>query len=661
MPSSPRGDGPRQSLGNRDRTQGSFGGVGGASGGDSNLTAVITSALDYKKYLDKRKQQIQMQVENAQLALGPERPRDEKMTPRDPMRDGLDQALREPEEREYRPERDTRDRAKAIEQQLERYRRENPEPRPGTADSDGMARGSGARAAQACAHIRGLGRIDHNWTPGREQQRRASGQTEEIHQKSGSTAGSLAGTAAAHAFAYAAAHAQQHQQEDKGKEEEAMDADGPIAKSTGSLNDYAIGKQIGHGAYAQVRFGVHKETGRKVAIKIYEKYKLLDPQRRKSVRREIKLMERLSHPHVITYYDAIDTPKQVYIIMEFLGGGSLHHYLKKRSSRRLEDHRARRLFVQVCHGLKYLHDRHIVHRDIKLENLLMDDHGTVKCIDFGFSTIVPPGKKIKVFCGTPSYMAPEIVGRREYAGPCADIWACGVLLYAMLCGCFPFKGANDRDLYRKITKGIFFIPDFVSSGARSLLNRMLTVDMGKRPTVNDILADPWVSSGGPEDLKGPAQRNHNTSISSAATTAASLSHSHARERDAQREREPVKSASGQEQPSDLSTEHVQQRVQARMAWTRTPDLEREEQRAPSRNAPSRAGSHAPSPAARDTPKGTPTREEKPEFKVEEEAIAKLERLGYSREEIIRQLREESSHLYKLYFRFLKALNAWDTK
>jgi serine/threonine protein kinase len=213
-----------------------------------------------------------------------------------------------------------------------------------------------------------------------------------------------------------------------------------------SLDDYIVGKQVGQGAYATVRFGLHKDTGRKVAIKIYEKYKLLDPQRRKSVRREIKLMERMNHPNIVAFHDALDTSKQIYIVMEFAGGGSLHQYLKKRTARRLEETQAKKLFYQVCQAIKYCHDRHIVHRDVKLENILLDEQGTVKIIDFGFSTIIPPGKKLKIFCGTPSYMAPEIVARKEYSGMCADIWAMGVLLYALLCGCFPFKGQNDRDL-----------------------------------------------------------------------------------------------------------------------------------------------------------------------------------------------------------------------
>merc|ERR1719171_1834134 len=193
----------------------------------------------------------------------------------------------------------------------------------------------------------------------------------------------------------------------------------------------------------------------------------------------------MGHPNVVAFHDALDTSKQIYIIMEFVGGGSLHHFLKKRTARRVEETKAKRLFYQVCQGIKYCHDRHIVHRDVKLENLLLDENGTVKIIDFGFSTIVPPGKKLKIFCGTPSYMAPEIVARKEYAGFCSDIWAMGVLLYALLCGSFPFKGQSDRELYRRIAKGAFVFPESfaLSVESRALIQRVLTVDWQKRPLI----------------------------------------------------------------------------------------------------------------------------------------------------------------------------------
>lgn len=120
--------------------------------------------------------------------------------------------------------------------------------------------------------------------------------------------------------------------------------------------------------------------------------------------------------------------------MEYIGGGSLHGYLKSKPNRRLEENDAKRIFKEIVESLKYCHSRCITHRDIKLENVLLDDHGAIKMIDFGFSTCIPNDKKIKIFCGTPSYMAPEIVTKSEYCGPPADIWALGVLLFTCLSG-----------------------------------------------------------------------------------------------------------------------------------------------------------------------------------------------------------------------------------
>lgn len=112
----------------------------------------------------------------------------------------------------------------------------------------------------------------------------------------------------------------------------------------------------------------------------------------------------------------------------------------------------------MVEGIRYCHNRSITHRDIKLENLLLDDDKNVKIIDFGFSTCIPNDKRVKIFCGTPSYMAPEIVNKTEYCGPPADVWALGVLLFTMLCGCFPYRGATDAELYAKISSSDYKIP-----------------------------------------------------------------------------------------------------------------------------------------------------------------------------------------------------------
>lgn len=262
-----------------------------------------------------------------------------------------------------------------------------------------------------------------------------------------------------------------------------------------SLDEYIIGKQIGQGAYAVVRIGLHKPTNRKVALKIYKKYKLMDPNRRKSVKREIKIMEKMKHPSIIRLYEVIDTSKYVILVMEYVGGGSLYGYLKSKPQRRLEEQDAKRIFKQILEGLKYCHSRCITHRDIKLENLLLDDNNNIKIIDFGFSTCIPNDKKIKIFCGTPSYMAPEIVLKLEYAGPPADIWALGVLLFTLLSGQFPYRGATDAELYKKIRRADYKLPSDViaslTNEAINLLKRIFAIDANFRPSARDILNDPW--------------------------------------------------------------------------------------------------------------------------------------------------------------------------
>lgn len=220
-----------------------------------------------------------------------------------------------------------------------------------------------------------------------------------------------------------------------------------------NLDNYIIGKRIGQGAYAVVRLGLHKELNQKIAVKIYEKLKLIEPNRKKSVKREMKIMEKLDHPNIAKLYEAFESPKQVFLIMEYVNGGSLHGYLKMKPNRQMPELEAKFLWRQVVQAIYYCHQRNVTHRDIKLENILLDETKTVaKLIDFGFSTCIPHERKVKIFCGTPSYMAPEIVSKIEYSGPPADIWALGVLLFALLCGKFPFRGQNDKELYTNIQR-----------------------------------------------------------------------------------------------------------------------------------------------------------------------------------------------------------------
>lgn len=300
--------------------------------------------------------------------------------------------------------------------------------------------------------------------------------------------------------------------------ESLLDSPGSLTDtaSLGHMEEYTLGRQLGQGAYAIVKYAVHKQTNRKVAIKTYDKVRLLDPNRKKNVTREIKILSKLDHPHIAKMFETIDTPRQLHLVLEYSPGGSLHYYMKRSPNRYLAEIEAKRLFRQVLSAMEYCHALNVTHRDLKLENILLDDRRNIKIIDFGFATCFPNDKKVKIFCGTPSYMSPEIVARKEYCGPPADVWALGVLLFVMLSGIYPFKGRDDKDLYRKILKGQFEIPQVISAAPRNLINRMMSLDPVRRPSVKELLSDAWLNGLGLHmsiDLKAPISRTSSTTFS----------------------------------------------------------------------------------------------------------------------------------------------------
>lgn len=263
--------------------------------------------------------------------------------------------------------------------------------------------------------------------------------------------------------------------------------------NTKSSSSWTMSKRLGEGAYAIVRLAHHRVSGKRAAVKVYEKSKLQDPQRLRAVRREIKLLARLEHKGIVRLLEAIEASEHVYVVMELAAGGSLYHMLKRQQpSRRLPEHVARAIFTQLIHAIGYCHSNLVAHRDLKLENVLLDSNGNVKLVDFGFATLVPPGRHLKVFCGTPSYMAPEIVARKEYDGFAADIWAAGILLFALLCGYLPFRAPCNKELYKKVWAAKVDLPNWLSSSAAALLRWMMQHDPSARPTVNEVLSSSWM-------------------------------------------------------------------------------------------------------------------------------------------------------------------------
>jgi len=203
-----------------------------------------------------------------------------------------------------------------------------------------------------------------------------------------------------------------------------------------------------------------------------------DASHLRRVQQEIKVMEKLNHPRLIRMFEALESPKRIHLIMEFVSAGNLCSYVKRK--RRLPEEEARKIFHQICIALDYMHECEIIHRDVKLENVLLDKSGNSKLIDFGFSVFSKDKKALKVFCGTPSYMAPEIVRRVEYDGKPIDAWSLGVVLYALVCGCFPFSAKTYPELYKKIMRGQFKIPDALSHSLKDLITSLLVLDPKKR-------------------------------------------------------------------------------------------------------------------------------------------------------------------------------------
>jgi serine/threonine protein kinase len=267
-----------------------------------------------------------------------------------------------------------------------------------------------------------------------------------------------------------------------------------LAKSSSFevLEQFVLGGEIGKGAYATVRAAHDKENNKKVAIKVYDKFKLITPSRKKNAEREIRILTKLDHPNIVRLFKTVENQKSLNLVLEYVSGCSLMTFLKKKHGKRVDEAEARKIFHQIMSALDYCHSQGITHRDIKMENILIDPQNSIKIIDFGFSTCFPNDKKIKLFCGTPSYMAPEIVNKEECFGPPADIWAAGVVLYVLLTGGFPFRAAHSRELYYKIQKGSFGIPNSVSRDASALIQKMLSFDPIKRPSAKEVLESEWM-------------------------------------------------------------------------------------------------------------------------------------------------------------------------
>ncbi|XP_060856605.1 serine/threonine-protein kinase BRSK2 isoform X2 [Metopolophium dirhodum] len=259
------------------------------------------------------------------------------------------------------------------------------------------------------------------------------------------------------------------------------------------VGPYRLEKTLGKGQTGLVKLGIHCVTGRNVAIKIINREKLSESVLLK-VEREIAIMKLIDHPHVLGLSDVYENKRYLYLILEHVSGGELFDYLVKKG--RLTPKEARRFFRQIISALDFCHSHLICHRDLKPENLLLDEKTNIKIADFGMASLQPNGSMLETSCGSPHYACPEVIRGEKYDGRKADVWSCGVILYALLVGALPFDDDNLRQLLEKVKKGVFHIPHFVPPDCQNLLRGMIEVNPEKRLTLKDINKHSWVIAGG---------------------------------------------------------------------------------------------------------------------------------------------------------------------
>ncbi|XP_077985646.1 serine/threonine-protein kinase SIK2-like isoform X2 [Glandiceps talaboti] len=252
---------------------------------------------------------------------------------------------------------------------------------------------------------------------------------------------------------------------------------------------YDIERTIGKGNFAVVKLARHRITKSEVAIKIIDKSQL-DETNLKKVYREVQIMKLLNHPNIVKLYQVMETKSMLYLVTEYASSGEMFDYLANHG--RMNEKEARKKFWQILSAVEYCHNRHVVHRDLKAENLLLDANMNIKIADFGFSNYFKPGEHLMTWCGSPPYAAPEVFEGQKYDGPQLDIWSLGVVLYVLVCGALPFDGHCLQQLKERVLAGRFRIPFFMSTECEQLIRKMLVISPEKRYTIEQIKQHKWM-------------------------------------------------------------------------------------------------------------------------------------------------------------------------
>ncbi|KAH7650628.1 Non-specific serine/threonine protein kinase protein [Dioscorea alata] len=258
------------------------------------------------------------------------------------------------------------------------------------------------------------------------------------------------------------------------------------------VGKYEVGRTIGEGTFSKVKFAQNIDTGDTVAMKVLARTTILKHRMVNQIKREISIMKIVRHPNIVRLHEVLAGETKIYIILEFITGGELFDKIAQQG--KLHENESRKYFQQLIDAVDYCHSKGVYHRDLKPENLLLDSRGNLKVSDFGLSALSQQGVDLlHTTCGTPNYLAPEVLSHQGYDGSAADIWSCGVILYVLMAGFLPFDEIDLPTLYRKINAAEFSYPSWFSADAKSLINRILDPNPKTRIRIEEIKSHPWFS------------------------------------------------------------------------------------------------------------------------------------------------------------------------
>ncbi|CAH8677692.1 unnamed protein product [Schistosoma rodhaini] len=274
----------------------------------------------------------------------------------------------------------------------------------------------------------------------------------------------------------------------------------PLWKDRPHVGKYSLIQTIGKGNFAKVKLAQHLTTGMKVAVKVIDKT-LLNHSSLQKLFREVRVLKSLNHPNIIKLLEVIESEKHLYLVMEYASGGEVFDYLVSHGKMNEKDARCK--FRQIVSAVQYCHQKMIVHRDLKAENLLLDAELNIKIADFGFSNYFSNSQKLDTFCGSPPYAAPELFLGRKYEGPEVDVWSLGVILYTLVSGTLPFDGKNLKELRERVLRGTYRVPYYMTHECEMLLKKMLVLNPAKRISLQEVMNDPWMNQGYEHNILKP--------------------------------------------------------------------------------------------------------------------------------------------------------------